>query len=44
VSFNLAVILAETAQSAPQRPVVVYDGGQLTYAELDQASDRLRDT
>ena len=41
MSFNLAVILAETAQSAPQRPVVVYDGGQLTYAELDQASDRL---
>jgi long-chain acyl-CoA synthetase len=41
VSFNLAVILNETAQSAPERPVVVYDGGQLTYAELDQASDRL---
>jgi non-ribosomal peptide synthetase component F len=41
VSFNLAVILSETARSSPDRPVVVYDGGQLTYRELDQASDRL---
>jgi long-chain acyl-CoA synthetase len=41
MSFNLAVILSETARSSPDRPVVVYDGGQLTYAELDQASDRL---
>ena len=44
VSFNLAVIPSETVRSAPDRPVAVYDGGQLTYAELDQASDRLRDT
>jgi non-ribosomal peptide synthetase component F len=44
MSFNLAVILGEAARSSPDRPVVVYDGGQLTYAELDQASDRLRDT
>ena len=41
MSFNLAVILNETAQSTPDRPVALYDGGQLTYAELDQASDRL---
>ena len=41
MSFNLAVILNETARSAPDRPVAVYDGGELTYAELDQASDRL---
>jgi len=41
VSFNLATILNETAQSAPDRPVAVYDGGRLTYAELAQASDRL---
>jgi long-chain acyl-CoA synthetase len=27
MSFNLAVILNETAQSAPERPVAVYDGG-----------------
>jgi long-chain acyl-CoA synthetase len=41
MSFNLAVILTETAQSAPDRPVVLFDGGQLTYRQLDQASDRL---
>jgi long-chain acyl-CoA synthetase len=41
MSFNLAVILTETARSAPNRPAAVYDGGQLTYSELDQASDRL---
>jgi long-chain acyl-CoA synthetase len=41
VSFNLAVILSETAHSAPGRPVAVFDGGRLTYRELDQASDRL---
>ena len=28
MSFNLAVILNETAQSAPDRPVAVYDGGR----------------
>ena len=41
MSFNLAVILSETAHSSPDRPVVVFAGGQLTYRELDQASDRL---
>jgi long-chain acyl-CoA synthetase len=41
MSFNLAVILSETAQSSPDRPVAVFAGGQLTYRELDQASDRL---
>ena len=41
MSFNLAVILTETALSAPDRPVAMFDGGQLTYRQLDQASDRL---
>jgi long-chain acyl-CoA synthetase len=41
MSFNLAIILSETAQSSPDRPVAVFAGGQLTYGELDQASDRL---
>jgi long-chain acyl-CoA synthetase len=41
MSFNLAVILTETAQSAPDKPVAVFDGGQLTYRQLDQASDRV---
>jgi long-chain acyl-CoA synthetase len=38
MSFNLAVILSETAHTAPGRPVAVYDGGQLTYRDLDRAS------
>jgi len=41
MSFNLAVILSETAHSSPDRPVAVFTGGRLTYRELDQASDLL---
>lgn len=41
MSFNLAVILTETARSLPDPPVAVFTGGQLTYRQLDQASDRL---
>ena len=41
MSFNLAVILRETAQSSPGKPAAIFTGGQLTYRELDVASDRL---
>src|ERR1700749_3410128 len=41
MSFNLAVILSESARRAPDHPVAVYDGGRLTYRQLDQASDRV---
>jgi long-chain acyl-CoA synthetase len=41
MSFNLAVILTETAQSSPEHPVAVFDGGRLTYRGLDRASDRV---
>ena len=41
MSFNLAVILSETAQSSPDRPVAMFTGGQLSYRQLDKASDRL---
>jgi long-chain acyl-CoA synthetase len=41
MSFNLAVMLSETARSSPGRPAALFAGGQLTYRELDQASDRL---
>ncbi len=41
MSFNLALILSETAQSSPDRPAALFAGGQLTYRELDQASNRL---
>ena len=39
MSFNLAVILSETAHATPDRPVAVFDGGRLSYRQLDQASD-----
>ncbi len=41
MSFNLAVILSESAHSAPDRPAAVFAGGRLTFRELDQASDRV---
>ena len=44
MSFNLAVILSESAQSSPDKPAAVFTGGQLTYRELDRASDRLAAT
>ena len=44
MSFNLAVILTESAQSSPDRPVALFSGGQLTYRQLDMASDRVAAT
>jgi long-chain acyl-CoA synthetase len=41
MSFNLAVILRESAAASPDKPVVVYDGGHLTYAQVDALSDQL---
>jgi long-chain acyl-CoA synthetase len=41
MNFNLAVMLRETASASPDRAVAVYAGGQLTYGELDELSDRL---
>jgi long-chain acyl-CoA synthetase len=39
--FNLAVILRESAAATPDKPVALYEGGQMTYRELDELSDRL---
>jgi long-chain acyl-CoA synthetase len=40
MSLNLAVILKEAAKSDPNKPVALFDGGQLTYSQLDELSDR----
>jgi long-chain acyl-CoA synthetase len=40
MSLNLASILREAARENPAKPVVLFDGGQLSYAELDRLSDR----
>ena len=41
MKFNLAVILRETASATPDKAVAVYDGGRLSYGDLDALSDRL---
>jgi long-chain acyl-CoA synthetase len=41
MSFNLAVILRETAREFPDKPVTVFAGAAMSYRELDMASDRL---
>lgn len=41
MGFNLAVILSESARSSPSRPAALFAQGQLTYGQLDAASDRL---
>ena len=41
MTFNLAVILRETALSSPDRAAAVYAGGQLSYGDLDALSSRL---
>jgi long-chain acyl-CoA synthetase len=33
-------MLRESAVAYPQKPVVLYDGGRVSYAELDALSDR----
>jgi long-chain acyl-CoA synthetase len=40
VSLNLAMMLREAARSQPQKPALLFDGGSVSYAELDAASDR----
>ncbi len=41
MTFNLAVILRETASATPGQAVAVYEGGRLSYGELDALSGRL---
>jgi long-chain acyl-CoA synthetase len=40
MSLNLATMLRESAVAHPTKPVVLFDGGRLSYAELDALSDR----
>lgn len=41
MKFNLAVILRETASATPDKAAAAYEGGRLSYGELDALSDRL---
>src|SRR3954451_1883371 len=40
MSLNLATMLRESAAAYPDKPVALYDGGSLSYAQLDALSDR----
>jgi long-chain acyl-CoA synthetase len=40
MSLNLATMLRESAVAHPDKPVALYDGGRMSYAELDALSDR----
>ena len=40
MSLNLATMLRESATAYPDKPVALFDGGRLSYAELDALSDR----
>ena len=40
MSLNLATMLRESALAYPDKPVALYDGGRLSYAELDVLTDR----
>jgi long-chain acyl-CoA synthetase len=41
MSLNLAIMLREAAKENPTKPVILFDGGRMTYAELDHLSDRV---
>ena len=36
MSLNVAGILRESAKAYPDKPALIFDGGRITYAELDE--------
>ncbi len=40
MSLNLAYILRESAKAYPDKPALLFDGGRISYAELDALSDQ----
>jgi long-chain acyl-CoA synthetase len=43
MSFNLAVMLYESALAHPERPAVLFNGTAMTYAQLEDAANRVAD-
>lgn len=41
MDFNLAIMLQESAKRVPDKPVAILDDVRLTYAELDELSNRV---
>ena len=40
MSLNVASILRESAKTYPDKPALLFDGGRITYAELDALTDQ----
>ena len=40
MSLNVAGILRESAKAYPDKPALIFDGGRITYAELDALTDQ----
>ena len=40
MSLNVAGILRESAKAYPDKPALIFDGGRISYAELDALTDR----
>ena len=40
MSLNLAYILRESAKADPAKPALVFDGGRISYGQLDALSDQ----
>jgi hypothetical protein len=43
MSFNIATMVRESARSHPDKPALLFDGGRLTYRQLDALSDTAAD-
>ena len=41
MSFNLSVIVRESARNVPDRPAIIHHDGTITHRELDEWSDRV---
>ncbi len=41
MSLNIAILLRESAKTHPEKPALLFDGGSLTFRQVDELSDRL---
>jgi long-chain acyl-CoA synthetase len=41
MAFNIAYLLRESAKAHPDKPALLFDGGSLTFREVDALSDRM---
>jgi len=41
VAFNIAYLARESAKTYPDKPALIFDGGVLTFGQVDALSDQL---